>query len=120
VAKCVDYTAFLASFGAKLARTDTVFSSVIINPHCALPPADRGRSRDTLQQLANVSGGQVYLKGEIEKAIEEALQGGRAYQLTYNAVAPDGKYHRARVECSRKGVRIEAPQGYYAEEAKVN
>jgi VWFA-related protein len=121
VAKCVDYTAFLAGFGARLARTDTVFSSVIINPQGALPPADRGRSRDTLQQLANVSGGQVYLKGEIERAIAEALQGGRArYQLTYNGVAPDGKYHKVRVECSRKGVSIEAPQGYYAEDAKAN
>lgn len=121
VAKCVDYTPFLASFGAKLARTDTVFSSVIINAQGALPPADRGRSRDTLQQLANVSGGQVYLKGEIEAAIGNALQCGRArYQFTYNAVAADGKYHRVRVDCARKGVRIQAPQGYYAEDAKLN
>lgn len=121
VAKCVDYTPFLARFGAKLARTGTVFTSVIINSQGALPPADRGRSRDTLQQLANVTGGQVYLHGETDQAIADALQGGRArYQLTYNAVAPDDKYHTVRVECSRKGVRIEAPQGYYAEEPKSN
>lgn len=120
VAKCTDYTPFLARFGGKLARTNTVFTSVIINAQGALPPADRGRARDTLQQLANASGGRVYLHGETDEAIAQALQGGRArYQITYNAVAPDGKYHTVRVECSRKGVRIEAPKGYYAEEPKA-
>jgi len=128
VAKCVDYTPFLAHFGQKLARTNIVFSSVLVNTtqglpsadlkhgRAALPPADRGRSRDTMQQLANVSGGQVYLHGETDQAITEALQNGRArYQIMYNAGAPDGKYHAVRVECARKGVRIAAPTGYYAE-----
>jgi hypothetical protein len=116
VAKCVDYTPFLAHFGERLARTNTVFSSVIITTQGALPPADRGRSRDTLQRLANVSGGQVYLHGETDQAITEALQNGRArYQINYNAGVPDGKYHSVRVECSRKGVRVAAPTGYYAE-----
>jgi VWFA-related protein len=133
VAKCVDYTAFLARFGAKLARTNIVFNSVLVNTpqglaapdlkhgRASLEPADRGRARDTLQQLANVSGGQVYLHGETDEAIAEALESGRArYQIMYNAVAPDGKYHTVRVECSRKGVRIEAPQGYWAEATQVN
>lgn len=121
VAKCVDYTPFLGRFGEKLARAGVVFTSVIVNTQGALPPADRGRSRDTLQQLANVSGGQVYLHGETDQAITEALQGGRArYQISYNSVAPDGKYHTERVECLRKGVHLEAPQGYYAEGPKAN
>jgi VWFA-related protein len=116
VAKCVDYSPFLEKFGAKLGKTDTTFSSVIVNTHGALPPADRGRSRDTLQQLADVSGGRVYIHGEADVAITQAIQDARGrYQLSYEAANPDGKYHKIRVECSRKDVRINAPRGYYSE-----
>jgi VWFA-related protein len=118
VAKCVDYSPFLQRFGAKLGKTDTVFSSVIVNTHGALPPADRGRSRDTLQQLADISGGRVYVHGEADEAITQTTQDARGrYQLSYAAPNPDGKYHKIRVECPRKDVRINAPRGYYSETA---
>jgi VWFA-related protein len=78
--------------------------------------ADRGRPRDTLQQLADLTGGRMYIHGEIDQAIAQSLQDVRSrYQLVYDGPAPDGKYHKLRVECSRPGVRIEASQGYYSE-----
>jgi VWFA-related protein len=117
VVRCIDYTPFLMHFGDRLARTDTTFSSVILSLRGELRPSDRGRARDTLQQLADVSGGHVYLHGESDQAITESLQEGRArYQLSYDAPRPDGKYHEVLVECSRKSVHVQAPQGYYASE----
>jgi VWFA-related protein len=118
VNKCVDYTPFLQRFGAKLTRSDTVFTSVMIDPQGTLFGTDRGRPRDTLIQLADLSGGHVYAHGEIDQAITQALQDmGARYQLAYEPPAPNGKYHKLRVECSRKGVHVEAPAGYYPENA---
>lgn len=54
-----------------------------------------GRSGDTLQQLADISGGREYLHGEIDQAITESLQQASArYQLGYDAP-------RARRQISR-------------------
>lgn len=117
VVRCIDYTPFLMHFGDRLARTDTIFNSVDLSLRGGVRPADRGRSRDTLLQLADISGGRVYLHGEIDQAITDSLQeAGARYQLSYDAPTPDGKYHEVRVECPRKGVHLQAPQGYYAAE----
>jgi hypothetical protein len=110
VSKCVDYSPFLQHFAAKLIATDTIMYSAELHTSGAIPVADRGRPRDTLQQLADLSGGRLYLNGEIDQAINQALQNSRSrYQLLYDAPAPDGKYHKIRVECSRPGVHVEFP-----------
>ncbi|MGB7435904.1 MAG: hypothetical protein WBR26_22490 [Candidatus Acidiferrum sp.] len=117
--KCVDYTPFLQRFAGKLTRSDTVFYSVMVVSEGQLYSKDRGRPRDTLEQLADLTGGRMYPRGEIDQAITQSLQDVRArYQLTYNPPPADGKYHQVRVECSRAGVRVEAPGGYYAEKAQ--
>ncbi len=119
VKKCVDYTPFLQRFAGKLTRSDTVFYSVMVVSEGQLYSKDRGRPRDTLEQLADLTGGRMYPRGEIDQAITQSLQDVRArYQLTYNPPPADGKYHQVRVECSRAGVRVEAPGGYYAEKAQ--
>jgi VWFA-related protein len=116
VAKCIDYTPFLQHFSANLTRSDTMVYTVMIDPEAAIFSKDRGRPRDTLEQLADVSGGQFYLHGEIEKAIDQSQKDIRMrYQLAYDAPVPNGKFHKLRVECSRKGVRVVAPEGYYSE-----
>jgi len=116
VAKCIDYTPFLLHFSANLTRSDTMVCTVMIDPESAIFSKDRGRPRDTLEQLADVSGGQFYLHGEIEKAIDQSQKDIRVrYQLAYDTPVPNGKYHKLRVECSRKGVRVVAPEGYYSE-----
>jgi VWFA-related protein len=119
VSACVDYAPFLQHFEAKLTTSDTIVNSVSIHVAGATPPTDRGRPRDTLQQLADLSGGRVYPDGEIDDAIAQSLQEVRSrYQLFFDEPPPDGKYHKLKVECSRSGVRILAPRGYFAENPK--
>jgi VWFA-related protein len=114
--KCVNYTPFLQHFGEKLNRSDTILCAVDVSPVGSTPHAIPGWPRDTLEKLADLSGGRFYLDGEVEKAIAQSLQVvGARYQLTYDAPPPNGKYHKLHVECSRKGVRIVSPQGYFAE-----
>jgi VWFA-related protein len=116
VGKCVDYSAFLQRYAGRLTRSDTIFYSVMVDPEGSLYGTDRGRPKDTLVQLADLTGGRLYPHGDVDNAITQSLGDVRTrYQLTYDAPEPDGKIHKLRVECSRKGVRIEAPQGYDAE-----
>jgi len=113
--KCVDYTPFLRRFSSALNRSDTVFYSVeaIFD---AIPSATRGTARDTLQQLAGLTGGRVDLSGDAGTAITQSLETARGrYRLTVPAPTANGKYHKLRVECIRKNVRIDAPRGYLAD-----
>jgi len=113
--KCVDYTPFLQHFSAQLDRTGAIMYSVEDTAEGALPPADRGTPKDTLQQLADLTGGRMYTGGEVGKAIAQSLSDARGrYQLAYDPPSPDGKFHKLRVACARKGVRIEAARGYFA------
>ena len=116
VSKCMDYTPFLQRFGMKLVRSDTMLYSVVVNPQFSELPVDRGTPMNTLQQLSDLSGGRLYVRGEIEKAIAQSLLDIRSrYQLIYEAPDPNGRYHKLKVDCSRKDVRLEAPKGYFAE-----
>ena len=113
---CLDYTPFLRHFTTELDRNGALVYSVEDTVEGRLPPSGLGTSKDTLEQLATLTGGRMYIGGEVAKAIAESLQDARArYQLAYDAPPPDGKYHKLRVACSRKGVRIEAQRGYFAD-----
>lgn len=68
----------------------------------------------TLEQFADLTGGKVYAN-DIEKAVKEAMAAsGSGYVIEYDGPRLDGKYHKIRVTCSRKGVRLQVKQGYYA------
>jgi VWFA-related protein len=68
----------------------------------------------TLEQLAELTGGKVYAN-EFEKAVKEAMAASRSgYVIEYDGPPLDGKYHKIRVTCSRKGVHLQVKQGYYA------
>ncbi len=113
--KCIDYTPFLRHFSAEMARTGTSIYTVEETPVGGLPRAEQGSAKDTLQQLAGLTGGRMYSRGEVEKAIAQSLEDGRArYKLVFDGAA-DGKYHKLRVTSTRKGVNVEAPKGYFAE-----
>jgi hypothetical protein len=59
----------------------------------------------------------MYTGGEVGKAIAESLEDSRArYQIAFDAPPSDGKYHKLRVASTRKGVRLDAPRGYYGEQ----
>jgi VWFA-related protein len=115
--KCLDYTPFLQHFAADAVAADTTVSSVAETNNPALENNERGTAVNTLRQLADLTGGQVYTSGntEVEKAISETLRAARArYQIAYAATWHDGEYHKVRVVCTRGGVHIVAPQGYFA------
>lgn len=112
---CIDYGPFLRHFSEDTTRNGTSIYSVEEQPDGKLPPAGRGSAKDTLQQLTYLTGGRMYSSHEAEKAISDSLEDARArYRLAF-AAAADGKYHRIRVTSTRKGVRLEAPRGYFAD-----
>ena len=66
----------------------------------------------TLEQFADLTGGKVY-QNDVEKAVMEVMAASRSsYVIEYDAPPPDGKYHKIRVTCSRKGVHLQVKQGY--------
>ena len=57
----------------------------------------------------------MYQGSDVERAIGQALGDVRGrYQVGYEGAA-DGKYHKLRVACTRKGVKVDAAKGYFAE-----
>jgi VWFA-related protein len=74
-------------------------------------------SVDTLDQFAELTGGRPDEGKDIDAAVRQAINDARSsYQIGYYPPETnwDDKYHKLRVTCSRKGVRIEAKTGYYA------
>ena len=68
----------------------------------------------TLEQFAELTGGKTYTN-DFEKAVKETMAASRSgYVIEYDGPQLDGKYHRIRVSCSRKGVHLQVKQGYYA------
>jgi VWFA-related protein len=71
----------------------------------------------TLDEFAGMTGGRPDGGKDISAAVRQAMNDVRtSYQLGYYAPARnwDGKFHKLRVTCSRRGVRIQARTGYYA------
>jgi VWFA-related protein len=74
-------------------------------------------SAETLDEFAGLTGGRAYGTVDIERAITQAANDARmSYLIAYDPPLDkwDGKYHKIRVVCSRKGVRLQTKQGYYA------
>ena len=74
-------------------------------------------SEETLEQFAGLTGGRAYGTVDIAGAIAQAASDARmSYLIAYDPPLDkwDGKYHKIRVTCSRKGVKLQTKQGYYA------
>jgi VWFA-related protein len=113
--KCMDYTPFLQHFSEEMIASDTIVSSVALSKS-GLGNFDRGTAENTLRQLADSTGGQVYLdrNGDVEKALNDAIQMAQSrYQISFTEQIHDGKYHKLRVICTRSGVKIVGPLGRY-------
>jgi VWFA-related protein len=108
--KCVSYAPFLAHFTAALGKSGTSLDTVQETPEGVVPVPVSGGAVDTLRQLSDLTGGPVYTDSETEKAIAHAQGSSGRYQLGYNAPPSDGKAHKIRVVCGRKGVLIESPR----------
>jgi hypothetical protein len=74
-------------------------------------------SADTLNEFAGLTGGRADTGGDIAATVSQAQRDARtSYELGYYAPdeSQDGRFHKLRVTCTRKGVRIQAKTGYYA------
>ncbi|HUI56835.1 MAG TPA: VWA domain-containing protein [Bryobacteraceae bacterium] len=74
-------------------------------------------SLDTLDQFAAMTGGRPTSGKDVGAAVRQAITDMRtSYQVGYYPPLEnwDGKFHKLRVNCTRKGVRIQTKAGYYA------
>lgn len=74
-------------------------------------------SEDTMQEFAGLTGGRSKGNNDIGEAIRQAMADARSsYQLGYDTAPQpwEGKYHKLRLVCSRKGVKLQSKTGYYA------
>lgn len=134
----VDYTPYVRQLSNTLDRADVSIYTVQMSPpgfddngssDVAPAAAAPGRgsigndpmagmgSEQTLDEFAKLTGGRAYMNNNIAGAIKQAVNDvKRSYLLSY-APPPenwDGKYHKIRITSTRKGVRLQARQGYFA------
>src|ERR1035438_6257275 len=128
----MDYSPLLQRLTAILDRAEvavyTVRQPESMRPGTGGVGADQARAgsdgpgitmatEDTLDQFADLTGGHAFMTPDIRGAIARAAIDSRmSYLMAY---APsqgtwDGKYHKIRVTTTRKGVKLETKQGYYA------
>jgi VWFA-related protein len=113
---CIDYAPFLRRFAQDMGRSNIGLYAVEETPIGGLARANHGSAKDTLRQLADLSGARLFDRGDIERAVTSAIDDASArFQLTLESRA-DGKYHKLRIASTRKGVRIQAPAGYFADQ----
>jgi len=78
---------------------------------------DGTASLATLDTFAELTGGRKDAGKDIGAALRQAVNDVRtSYQIGYYPPAAnwDDKFHKLRITCTRKGVRIQAKTGYYA------
>ncbi|HEV2690728.1 MAG TPA: VWA domain-containing protein [Bryobacteraceae bacterium] len=72
------------------------------------------QSMGMLNDIASRTGGRSHLDMDVGTSIQQAMQDSRAsYTLAFSPPVWDAKYHKVRVTCTRSGVRVLAPDGYY-------
>ena len=87
------------------------------SPAAGPSPYNGVESLATLDTFANLTGGRPDAGKDIGAALRQALSDMRtSYQIGYYPPAADwdDKFHKLRITCTRKGVRIQAKTGYYA------
>jgi len=118
----VDYTPMLRRMSDVLSRVNVAIYPVMqVPPGMAMQGPDAQYSglgsEDTLQSFADLTGGPAKSTNAIGTVIRQALNDVRtSYQIGYYppVEAWDGKFHKLRVTCTRKGVHLQARTGYYA------
>ncbi len=113
----VDFTSVLRYLAGQL---DTVGVSMYPVDEWAVGEGDRMLVKEMLDQIAGMTAGRSYTSGGTKTAIPDAIQ---ATHLNYTVAyqpAPqnwDGKYHKVKVSCTRKGIQLQYEQGYIADAA---
>jgi VWFA-related protein len=113
----VRYTPLLKQFTTNCERARTTVYTV--DPTGNTPTSEMGLAQaDTLQQMANLTGGMAYRGDDVAAATRLAMADGRAnYRIAYALPADgwDSKLHKLRVTCARKGVNLQFKQSFYAD-----
>ena len=110
----VDFTPVVRYLAGQL---DAVGVSVYPVDEWNVDGGDRMMVKETLDQFAGMTAGRAYPSGGTKAAIPDALQ---ALHLSYTIAyqpAPkswDGKYHKVKLSCIRKGIQLQFEQGYIA------
>jgi VWFA-related protein len=110
----VDFTPVVRYLAGQL---DSVGVSMYPVDEWNVDGGDRMLVKETLDQFAGMTGGRSYPSGGTKTAIPDALQ---AMHLSYTAAYQpipkswDGKYHKVKVSCTRKGIQLQFEQGYIA------
>jgi len=123
----IDYTPLLQRLTATLDRANVAVYTLRLRGSLAPAAADSLTpagslgaglaSAETLDEFAGLTGGRAYETLDIARAIAQAASDARmSYLIAYDPPLDkwDGKYHKIRIACSRKGVRLQTKQGYYA------
>jgi VWFA-related protein len=69
-----------------------------------------------LRVIASATGGRVHLNTDIEVALRDAAaESQSSYTVGYYPAEWDGRIHNVRISSTRSGVRVVAPDSYFAE-----
>ena len=118
-----DYTPYLRQLSEELDRANvSIYPVQQIPPGTAMPGTEEAEhsgmgSEATLEDFARYTGGLTNASSDIRVAIRQAMNDVRtSYQINYYPTPQDwdGKFHKVRVTCARKGVHIQTKEGYYA------
>lgn len=74
-------------------------------------------SMETLEQFAKLTGGRANFSNDPGAAVKQAMEEARfSYLIGYDPGEEnwDNKFHKLQVTCSRRGVKVQAREGYYA------
>jgi VWFA-related protein len=117
----IDYTPLLQRLTATLDRANVAVYPVrqpgSLAPGASESLANGMGSTETLEQFAGLTGGRAFGTVDVAGAVTQAANDARlSYLIAFDPPLDkwDGKYHKLRVVCSRKGVRLQTKQGYYA------
>jgi VWFA-related protein len=98
-------------------QLDTVGVSMYPVDEWNVDGGERILVKETLDQFAGMTAGRSYPSGGAKMAIPDSLQAMHfSYTIAYQP-APrswDGKYHKVKVNCTRKGIQLQFEQGYIA------
>lgn len=109
-----DYTPMLARLSASLNNAGIAVYPVAISDQNLMrsDPA-----MQTMETVAALTGGVVFAR-DVDSSIDEASRetdGNYTIEYYPSQAKPDGKYHKLKVTCARKNVRLVSEQGYYSE-----
>jgi VWFA-related protein len=124
----IDYAGPIQALATSLERSEIAVYPVDIAPVGMTPPGDASNeaataapgagmgSAETLQQFADLTGGQAFLNNNVREAIRQATADAQmSYLISYYSSKPtDGKYRKIKLACARKGVKVHGKAGYYA------